>query len=216
MSRPGEETVVDLLALYTAEYRARPSPATRTPGMLHEISVVSARFSKTAPRVSGLRLVGMSEVELERKQMGGRAKSSRANSWTAHGRRRFHAVQPRSDPAHGGRLHHRPWRLRAEPPVGRDGIRMGRDVRGAWVTAHELGHVMGLAHSARQGEAAGRLAVVSGPLRHAVGRPTTALGYDHVVWGPRCSNGVFSDPSRGLWMPVPAGWPPTNSTAPTR
>ena len=79
-SAPGR-TVVDLLALYTAEYAAAASgyPYTR---ILHKASVASTIFEDSATGIR-LRLVGMSEVELD--ENGEASKKVREEPMASHG-----------------------------------------------------------------------------------------------------------------------------------
>ena len=186
-STPGE-TVVDVLALYTAEYAAAESgyPYTR---LLHAISVASAIFEDSATGLR-LRMVGMSEIALD--ESGWAQTDRREELIDAHGADVPMQFSP-NGPCKAGAC--------ARPGFTRtsrwsDGI--------AWdgtatptVTAHELGHVMGLAHSARQGEAHGAWRWSRGHYVAPWGEHTwgTIMSYGrrHLFGG---FGGVFSDPSR--------------------
>ena len=183
-STPGGETVVDVLALYTAEYAAAESgyPYIR---LLHAISVASAMFEDSATGLR-LRMVGMSEVALD------------DSGWAQAGRR-----EELMD-SHGADV---PMQFSPTGPCKAGGCaRLGFSRTSRWsegrawdgtysasTTAHELGHVVGLAHSARQGEAHGAWRWSRGHYMSPWGEHTwgTIMSYGWDVLG-----GVFSDPSR--------------------
>ena len=186
-SRPGE-TVVDLLALYTAEYADGESgfPYTR---LLHTISVASAFFEDSGTNLR-LRLVGMREEELDQSGwVNDEVRKELMDSYGADVSVQFgeSGPCPRGAGCAGG--------LGASRrSYWRDGTAWDGNAS-AWVTAHELGHVMGLAHSARQGE-------TGGAWRWSRGHYVTPLGEVEVrrrgtimSYGERVFGGMFSDPS---------------------
>ena len=183
-STPGSSTV-DVLALYTAAFREAESgyPYTR---LLHALTVSSALLEDSGTNIR-LRVVGMSEVELD--------ENARAI--------------PRDEldglmDAHGADLSVE-FGAVGNCPSGSAGcaqLGASRGVRWtearAWVrgpsaltTAHELGHVMGLAHSYRQGEA-------YGAWRFSRGHYVTPRGGHRwgtiMTYGAEVLGGVFSDP----------------------
>ena len=183
-STPGSSTV-DVLALYTAAFREEESgyPYTR---LLHALTVSSALLEDSGTNIR-LRIVGMSEVELDENA----------------------AEIPRDEldelmDAHGADLSVEYGAARSCPPgsVGCAEVGASRGVRWndarAWVrgpsaltTAHELGHVMGLAHSYRQGE-------TYGAWRFSRGHYVTPRGGHRwgtiMAYGTEVLGGVFSDP----------------------
>ena len=184
-STPDDETVVDVLALYTSEFAAAESGYPYT-GLLHAISVASAMFEDSATGVR-LRLVGMSEVELD-------------DSGWARADLRDELMD-----SHGADV---PMQFSLTGPCAAGGCaRLGFERTTRWsegrawaittrptLTAHELGHVMGLTHSARQGEA-------HGAWRWSRGHYVTPHGDRDrlgtiMAYGSNVMNGVFSDPSR--------------------
>ena len=140
-STPGE-SVVDVLALYTAEFAEVETgyPYTR---LLHAISVSSALFEDSATNIR-LRLVGMSEVGLD--EDGYAERQSRQALMDSHGADMSVLFSP-TGPCTTGCAERvaasRTSRWSDTQSFDPDAI--------GWVTAHELGHAMGLAHSARQG-----------------------------------------------------------------
>ncbi len=145
-STPGV-SVLDVLALYSAGFREAENgyPHTR---LLHHLTVADALFADSGANIH-LRPVGMSEVELN--QFGSALPDRREELMEAHGADLAVQFSPRG-PCGGAA---------GCAGVGAWGGSRWRDAP-AWVgagsamtTAHELGHVMGLAHSARQGESHG-------------------------------------------------------------
>ena len=184
-STPGE-TVVDVLALYTAEHAAAESgyPYTR---LLHTISVGSAMFEDSATGVR-LRMVGMSEVTLDR---SGWARADRRQElMDAHGADVSVLFSP-TGPCSGGAC--------ARPGFRRTSLWSdGRAYSGTYTartTAHELGHVMGLAHTVRAGEAWGAWRWSRGHYVSSLGA-RDLLGTIMASGSTRVMNGVFSDPTR--------------------
>ena len=184
-STPVEETVVDVLALYTAEYAVAESgyPYTR---ILHAISVASAIFEDSATGLR-LRMVGMSEIALD--DSGWAHPGRREELMDSHGADVSVQFSPTGPCAAGGCA----WLGYWKTSHWSDG-RAWDGSASATTTAHELGHVMGLAHSARQGEAHGAWRWSRGHYvtpRGETPRRGTMMAYGALLFG-----GVFSDPSR--------------------
>ena len=183
-STPGSSTV-DVLALYTAAFQEEESgyPYTR---LLHALTVSSALLEDSGTNIR-LRIVGMSEMEL-------------ANNAPAIPRDELDELMD----AHGADLSVE-FGAVGNCPSGSPGCAQVGAIRGvrwtearAWVrgpsaltTAHELGHVMGLAHSYRQGE-------TYGAWRFSRGHYVTPRGGRRwgtiMAYGSEVLGGVFSDP----------------------
>ncbi len=185
---PGE-TVVDVLALYTAEHAAAESgyPYTR---ILHKVSVASAIFEDSATAIR-LRLVGMSEVELDANEEA--SKEVREEPMASHGA----DVSVLFSPTHlGYKNGGHALRGFRRTTLYSDGLAWDGGTSATGVT-HELGHVMGLTHSAGQGE-------THGAWRWSRGHHVTPRGvhdlFDRwgtvMAYGRYVMNGIFSDPSR--------------------
>ena len=181
-STPGE-SVVDVLALYTAAFRDEEEgyPYTR---LLHALEVSSALLEDGGTNIR-LRIVGMSEVELDE---GGWANSeARAELMDSHGADLSVQFGPKGPCASGGCAQvGASYKTRWSDAQSWDA---GGSV---WVTVHELGHAMGLAHSYRQSESYGAWRFSRGHYvspRNEGERLRTIMAY-----GGRVLGGVFSDP----------------------
>ena len=181
-SLPGESTI-DVLALYTAAFREGEGsyPYTR---VLHALSVSSALLEDSGINIH-LRMIGMSEVELG--ESGWAKQDAREELMDSHGADLSIQFSPRGPCTAGGC---------AEVGVARSSHWTDAQVwsRGvsAGITAHELGHAMGLAHSYRQGEVYGAWRWSRGHYvtpRDQRPRKGTIMAYGLEIHG-----GVFSDP----------------------
>lgn len=146
-STPGDSEI-DVLALYTAEFAEAEAgyPYTR---LLHHMNVASVLFEDSNTNVR-LRTIGMSEVSLGE---GGWAEPERRSElMDSHGADLTVQFSP-SGPCSGFAGCARVGAARSARWSDAYAYNGGGSVL---TTAHELGHVMGLAHSARQGEAHGR------------------------------------------------------------
>ena len=76
------------------------------------------------------------------------------------------------------------------------------NVAGAWTPAHELGHALGLAHSARQGEKLRRLPLVPGALHRRGFGPAPSAGHGHVLRRPFQSGRSFLEFAHALPRPA--------------
>ena len=181
-SNPGSSDI-DVLVLYTTAFREAESgyPYTR---ILHVLSVAAALFEDSGTNIR-LRTVGMAEVGLG--ENGWAEEEARSLLMASHGADVSIQFSP-TGPALSGGL----------AQVGASLTTRWSDAQ-AWdqggsvlITPHELGHVMGLAHSARQAEA-------SGAWRWSRGHHVTPPGVISrqgtiMASGPKVLGGVFSDP----------------------
>ncbi len=181
-SLPGD-SVIHILALYTAAFFEAEAgyPYTR---LLHDMSVADAFFRDNETGIR-LQLVGMSQVELG--ESGWAETESRKALMDAHGADMTIQFGPIGRCNSGGCAQ-----------VGASRAALWRDaqswVRGVntLVSVHELGHAMGLAHSARQGETYGAWHWSRGHYvtpRGVFPRYGTIMSY-----GTNLLGGVFSDP----------------------
>ena len=192
-------SVIDLLALYTEAFRDAESgyPYTR---MLHSVTVTDAILEDGGTNMR-LRMIGLSEVELT--ESGWALEDPRQEVMASHGADvsvQFSATGPCGDNggcAGVGASRSTQWRdAVAWVHSGSSGS--------ALVVAHELGHVMGLAHSARQGE-------TYGAWRWSRGHYVTPQGQTPrwgtiMSYGIKLLGGVFSDPAADCGM-GPCGVP---------
>ena len=146
-SFPVGNSSIDVLALYSGEFESAEggSPQTR---LLHVLTVADALFGDSGTNIQ-LRIVGMSEVEIG--EYGWAESEHREELMEEHGADVSVQFHPCDYCGFSGIAH-----------LGFNLSSRWFENRGAWdtvglgvLTAHELGHVMGLAHSARQGEAYG-------------------------------------------------------------
>ncbi|MCY4121395.1 MAG: hypothetical protein OXG72_10800, partial [Acidobacteria bacterium] len=160
-SHPGA-SVVDVLAFYSAEFREAEDgyPHAR---LLHELTVAGAVFEDSGTDIR-LRIVGIVEAELD--EHGWVVAERREELMESYGADvSIQAGGPCNCAAVGASNGSR-WQDADAAVYGGAGS--------ALVTAHELGHVMGLAHSARQGETYGAYRWSRGHYLTPRGRATDA------------------------------------------
>ncbi len=188
---PGPSTI-DVLALYDRGFRATQDEYPY-PRIQHVMAVTRAVYADSGTNVR-MRLVGASEVQVN--LLGEIAPDDTARLMEQHGADLY--VRFEGDPFG------LPSGLSIESPTSRATI-VGAMQRGAWhgddagggacsanasalCTAHGLGHNLGLAHSARQGEA-------HGAFRWSRGRYVGEFWGTIMSYGQGVLGGVFSDPA---------------------
>ncbi|MDE0177323.1 MAG: hypothetical protein OXP36_01895, partial [Gammaproteobacteria bacterium] len=184
-SHPGA-SVVDLLAFYSAEFREEEGgyPHAR---LLHELTVAGTVFEDSGTDIR-LRIVGMVEAELG--EYGWVVAERREELMESYGADVSIQAGGPCNCAGVGASNGSRWEDADAAVHGGAGS--------ALVTAHELGHVMGLAHSARQGETYGAFRWSRGHYLTPRGRATDAAsahGFGTVMtYGDHRLSGVFSSP----------------------
>lgn len=198
-SQPGDSTI-DVLAFYSPEFAQSEGgyPYTK---LLHELTVADAVFADSGTGIR-LRIVGMRETELN--DGGWLASDTRAELMESYGADVSIQVGGPCNCADIGAWTSSKWEDAEAAVWGGMGS--------ALVTAHELGHVMGLAHSARQGEAYGAFRWSRGHYltpRGTVYGAASATGYGTLMtYGDTRWSGIFSSPitdCRGVPCGVSAG-----------
>ena len=189
-SAPGVSTI-DVLALYPVEFSECQNgyPHAR---MLHALTVADTIFQDSGTNIQ-LRIVGMAEVELDeygqdaRRDMHDELMETHGADVSVQYGQADSCGQNWGAAGVGASKSSRWYYSRA--------LDMGGT---PFVTAHELGHLMGLAHSSRQGESHGSFRWARG---HYVTPRGTSLDETYsargtiMTYGRRAWGGVFSSPS---------------------
>ena len=185
-STPGISEI-DVLALYTAALLEAEGgyPYAR---QLHELTVAGALFEDSGTGVR-LRIVGMHEAETD--ESGWVPEARREELMESHGADVSILIGgPCNCAGVGASVSSRWGDAEAAILAGGPGSVL--------VTAHELGHVMGLAHSARQGETYGAFRWSRGHYLESGGLSgaASAHGFGTVMtYGDHRLSGVFSSPA---------------------
>ena len=183
-STPGD-TEIDVLALYTAEFEAAEGgyPYTR---LLHHMNVASVLYGDNDTKVR-LRTIGMSEVALGD---GGWAEPERREElMNAHGADLTVQFSPTGPCDTGGCA-----RVGARRNTRWSDARTWVGNASVLTTVHELGHAMGLVHSARQGETHGAWRWSRG---HYVSPRGDSQRFGTIMaYGSEVLGGVFANPGR--------------------
>ncbi|MDE0452555.1 MAG: hypothetical protein OXI90_12430 [Gammaproteobacteria bacterium] len=185
-SRPGESTI-DVVALFNDGFREAFGgyPYTR---IHHVMTLANAMFVDSGTNIR-IRTVGMSEVVLN--ERGVPDPDDRTALMDRHGADlafRFHNGGPMGCwSGVAGCATIEGWLGRGRWQGYRIGIAVSLGHASATVTAHELGHNLGLAHSALQGEA-------YGAFRWSRGHYIDQFSGTIMSYGVRILGGVFSDP----------------------
>ena len=199
-SRPRGASTIDVLALYNDGFGEWLGgyPQTR---IHHVMTLTRAMFADSATNVR-LRTVGMAEIALG--EGGSPPVEDLQGLKDLHGADmslRFHAGETALDCPSGaggcasllGAFSSGFWQPQADSYARMLGT------ASAHTAAHELGHLFGLAHSARQGE-------TNGPFRWSRGHYVDATWGTIMSYGRYLLGGVFADPAADC-LGVPCGVP---------